>query len=539
LPAKLEFISLFCFHSSDVHKNSIAIFGKFYYNRLKHRKGNCFMKKIVCLFIAVALLLGLCACGGSGESGGKDYKGLQVGFGRTSIVPDVLGVEIAGGDASARISTGYRDEVSATCIAIKEGEETILLYTLDFIVVDQHVYAAQPEIAEATGIPVENILLNCTHTHSGVSIRSNWDNGQHDAYRAKYRAAAVEAAQIALADLSPAEMYYGSTMTENLVFVRHYLLENGTTYGNGHGTTSGTSIKEHLYPSDGELQVIKFARPAEDKKDVVLLNLGAHATMMNAIDANMISADWPYNARSYVEYVVGEDGLPDTEQPRDYLCAVFEAAAGDQIPNSNIKAIAPYGNKYPEFGNKVGEYCMSVLEGEMTKAPGSGISLKVHNYTAPSMKEGLEDPERFAQAQEVASISAAKGSSHMDTKAAVSKYGFPSVYEATGLVSRSKYPETFSMELHYMDIDGVSFIFAPFEMFGVTGREIKDNSPYDMTFVITCSENKGGYHMGYLPHEYGCEESFYEYDVTKFARGTAEDLAKTYVNLLTELKGAE
>ena len=33
-----------------------------------------------------------------------------------------------------------------------------------------------------------------------------------------------------------------------------------------------------------------------------------------------------------------------------------------------------------------------------------------------------------------------------------------------------------------------------------------------------------------------CRESFYEYDVTKFARGTAEDLAKTYVALLTEMK---
>jgi hypothetical protein len=102
-------------------------------------------------------------------------------------------------------------------------------------------------------------------------------------------------------------------------------------------------------------------------------------------------------------------------------------------------------------------------------------------------------------------------------------------------VSRAGYPETYSMELHTMTVDGVSFIFAPFEMFGVTGREIKDNSPFDMTFVVTCSENPEG-HMGYMPHEYGCEEGFYEYDVTKFARGTAEDLAKTYVELLTEMK---
>ena len=479
------------------------------------------MKKIISIVLALVLVLGLCACG---ESGGKagGSKGLQVGFGRESIVPDILGVEIAGGDASARLSDGVIDEVAATCIAIKEGDETILLYTVDFITVDKQVYLAQQDIAAATGVPEENIILNTTHTHSGVSIRSSWNGVEN--YRAKYRAAAVTAAENAIADLSPAEMYYGNTMTENMVFVRHYLMNDGTTYGNGHGS-SASGYKEHLYPSDGELQVIKFARSAEDKKDVILMNLGAHATMNNSNFRNSISADWPYSARTYVE------------ENSDSLCAVFEAAAGDQIPNSNIKEIAPYGNKYPEFGNKIGEYCLEVLNGEMTKAEGNGIDVQMEVYTGATMKEGLEDPERFAQASEIQAMVAQKGSSHVDVSALVSKYGFPSVYEATGLVSRASYPETYSMELHVMDIHGVSFIFAPFEMFGVTGREIKDTSPYDMTFVVTCSENSIGYHMGYLPHEYGCEESFYEYDVTKFARGTAEDLAKFYVQMLTTLKG--
>ena len=480
------------------------------------------MKRIICVLLTLVMLLGLCACGG--EGGGTKAKGLQVGFGRESIVPDTQSVQIAGGDASARLSEGYLDEVAATCIAITEGEETILLYTIDFIVVDAKVYSAQAMIAEATGIPPENIILNTTHTHSGVSIRSKWDGV--DQYISKYQQAAVKAAETAIADQAPAEMYYGSVETEGMVFVRHYLMNDGTTYGNGHGSTA-SGYKEHLYPSDGELQVIKFARPAEDKKDVVLMNLGAHATINNALAPKSISADWPGAARAYVE------------ANSDSLCAVFEAAAGDQIPNSNIKEIAPYGNKHPDFGNKIGEYCLGVMNGEMTKAEGSGINLKVYKYTAPTMKEGLEDPVRLEQAQEIRDVAKKHGSSHPEVTALVAKYDFPSYYEASGLISRSNYPDTYSMELHLMDIDGVSFIFAPFEMFGVTGREIKTNSPYEMTFVITCSENSIGYHRGYLPHEYACEESFYEYDVTKFARGTAEDLAKTYVEFLTKMKDTD
>ena len=496
------------------------------------------MKKWICLLLALVMVLGLCACGG--ESGGKNYEGLQVGFGRESILPDTMGVQIAGGDAKARIADGVRDEIAATCIAIKEGDQTILLYTIDFITVDKHVYTAQADIAAATGIDPRNIILNTTHTHSSVSIRSDWTGA--DAYREKYRAATVDAAKAALADLSPAEMYYGSTTTENMVFVRHYLKQDGSTYGNGHGAYYGDEgeLKEHLYPADEELQVIKFARPAEDKKDVILMNLGAHATMMNSIAITTISADWPFNARSYVEYALDESGMPDTEQPTDYLCAVFEAAAGDQIPTSKISSIAPYGNKYPEFGNKIGEYCMSVVNGEMKKAEGSGIQVTMQKYTAPTMREGIEDLQKLMQAKELVALAQQVGGySQPEVTAKVNEYGFENYLAASGLVSRANYPETYSMELHAMTIDGVSFIFAPFEMFGVTGREIKNNSPFDMTFVITCSENSLGYHMGYLPHEYACEEGFYEYDVTKFARGTAEDLAKTYVEILTEMKSAE
>ena len=44
--------------------------------------------------------------------------------------------------------------------------------------------------------------------------------------------------------------------------------------------------------------------------------------------------------------------------------------------------------------------------------------------------------------------------------------------------------------------------------------------------------------MGYLPHEYACEEGFYEYDVTKYERGTGEKLAELFATTLTEMKNA-
>ena len=140
------------------------------------------MKKLLSLILTLALVLGLCACSSSGntettgeteettlatEPTGKIMEGLQAGFSRKSIMPKQLGVQIAGGDASARLSDGALDEVATTCVAIAQDSDIYLIFTMDFMVLNKGcVEAIKPVIAEATGVPEERILLNCTHTHN-------------------------------------------------------------------------------------------------------------------------------------------------------------------------------------------------------------------------------------------------------------------------------------------------------------------------------------------------------------------------------------
>lgn len=479
------------------------------------------MKRFLTLFLTFAILFGLCACGGNG---GKK-AGLQVGFGRASTLPDEQ-VTLAGGDANTRKSQGYMDEIFATCIAMTEGDETILMYTLDTITILESVYAVQEDISAATGIPTENIILNATHDHSSPSFGGSLT----ETYKAKFTQACITAATDAIADQSAAEIYYGSTHATKLCFVRHYILSNGNQYGTHQGskTKGNATIASHAYDANDTLQVIKFARAAEDKKDIVLMNMGAHPNIAQAVDRTLISADWPGYARAYVE------------ENTDSLCAVFLSAAGDQGQGSDIKENVLFtGNRrFAELGEAAGKYCVDVLNGEMAKAEGSGIKLSIKQYTGKANKEGTDNSERMAQAVNVNNNMSQHGSSHVLTNQAVAEADLiDSVYEAQGLVNRSKYPDTFTMDIHALTVGGISFIFAPYEMFGESSQYIMDNSPYGMTFIVSCSENPGG-HMGYIPSKYGCENSFYEYDVTKFATGTAEDLAKTYVEMLTELQNA-
>lgn len=80
----------------------------------------------------------------------------------------------------------------------------------------------------------------------------------------------------------------------------------------------------------------------------------------------------------------------------------------------------------------------------------------------------------------------------------------------------------------------VAFVTAAYEMFTENGMGIKEGSPYEMTFVATCS-NEGAY-LAYIPSEYAFGYNSYEAQMSRVAPGTAEILEKEYIALLNRLQ---
>ena len=475
------------------------------------------MKRFLCFVITFILILGMCACGGEKAN----PNALQAGFARVDCLPDDSKVHIAGGDAASDVSAGVLDMIAVTCIALKQGEQTYLIYTCDVVDIEKFYIDTEVAIATATEVPSTHILLNATHTHSAPTLKDNLPG--KDAYLAKFNAACADAGVKAIEDLSPATLSYGSVQTQNMVRVRHYLMKDGTSYGGGHGSTTGTEIQEHHYPSDEECQVLRLTRPAEDKKDIVLMNLGAHATIVSATHTDLLSPDFPGPARDYVE------------ENADVHCAYFIAAAGDQTPSSKIPGEIPNGRDHVAYGQQLGAYVVDCL-GNMTDATGSEIKLYTETYTAQRMKEGTEDQDRLKQAQEIVALkNQYKSYNTPQVKAKITEYGFSSYYEASGLVTRANATETGTFDIHAMTIGDVGLVFFPGEMFSTQGTTLKTDSPMAMTFVVTCSEGD----QGYFPNEIACEHSYYEYDITKFARGTGEDVVNRYIEIFKALQAGE
>ena len=464
-------------------------------------------KRILALLLVISSLFVFGACGNA--SAGN----LQAGFGRASIMPKAS-VPLAGGDWTKRYSTGEMDELSITCVALRQQEQTMLLYSMDLITAtDNFVDPTKAAVSKATGVPQENILMNATHTHSAPAIRNDFDGVVE--YRELFFKAAVQAASDAIADLAKAEIYYGSTMTEGMAFVRHYLLSDGSYAGSNFGNFENGEILGHSTEADGELQLVKLAR--KNKKDVLLMSFPAHATFNGGSAQTKLSADFPGITRAYVE------------ENADVLAAYFIGAAGDQISRSNIEGEGKFQkDAYRPYGEALGKYVVDAL-GALQKMKNTTMAFSTATFTGNSNKEKVE---KFLEAKSVVAVAREYGVSAPETVAAARENGFSSYYEANAVKNRVSAPPTRSMELRVMKLGNLGFVFAPYEMFSTQGMYIKQNAQCDMTFIVTNSEGD----MGYMPSRKGIEIGSYEACVTDFAPGTAETLAEEFVKLLDAVK---
>lgn len=226
-------------------------------------------KKLLCLILCVIMVAATFA-------GCKpEAKDLQVGYGRVNVTPQGK-VPLAGLGSSAgdRITDVAEDDLFITCVAFKDKDSnTVLMYHMDILNTYDSLYNYIPTIASETGVPEDNIILAATHNHSAPSINST-KTPYMDDYRTMFYMALVTAGKEALKDLAPAEMYIASSKPENMVFVRHYVRDDGYIHGEGGNAAEADRYVGHAAPADNDLQMIKFTR--KDKKDVVLVNWQGH-----------------------------------------------------------------------------------------------------------------------------------------------------------------------------------------------------------------------------------------------------------------------
>lgn len=470
------------------------------------------MKRILSLTLAILMVLSLCACG---ESGAKEEKpALRVGVGRVDMTP-APGVLLAGGGDPNRHSNNVLDPLYVTAIAITdETDTTAILVTQDTCDSNgNHSKATRDSISKATGVSYDNIFICATHTHSSVSPTSN--DPADSAWKIQYQKAVVKAAELAMNDRSEATASSGSTHAEGYVFVRRYYLDDGTVEGASGNTSKSTNKVKHVYDSNDLMQIIRFTRPEEGKKDIILTNIGVHCTFNGATTKLNISADYPAGLRTYVE-----DEVDDT------IVAFFAAAAGEQVGDSDIKELE-HGLDYFAYGEKLGEFVVNALP-DLKPVETGLVRGAQKNVDA---KSNHIEPGRNEAANRLWELFQQKG--FAVAHAAAQAEGFASIYECMGVRMRSGLKDFQTIPLSVLTIGDLSFTFSPYEMYGASSADLVARSPYENTFIISCANGAAGY----IPSQHGFELNTYEAYTSKVVPGTAEVLVDTFLDMLTMLKG--
>lgn len=433
---------------------------------------------------------------------------LLAGFAKIDITPDYP-VGLGGySNAESRRSVGVAARIYATCIALTDGEETILLYTIDNCACSAPVAEEIREVVSAaTGIAGEKIFCAATHSHNAPSL---FGHPEAKMYKNELLAVCAKGAQQALADRAPAKVMAAKKKFPGMNYVRHVKLENGHAAGYDWKKFE-SPIEDFAGPADDQLVLVKFARE-EEKKDILLINWQGHPDCSRDIGFELIAPSFPGPLRDTVEAGSGMH------------VAYFTGADGDMIIDC-IKFFPERAHrlKWRRYGVKMGTLVLETLD-ELVEVPGTGIATK--RVMAEVDVDHTWD-HMVPQANEVFDLWKATDKPTGD--ALGKKYNFSSVYQARAIRDRARMDKTKILELNAFRVGGVGFTTGTYEMFGESGIQVKEGSPYEFTFLLTGNSS-------YIPSQQAFEYRCYEADTGFYAPGTAEKLVQTYLEMLKDIQ---
>ena len=438
-------------------------------------------------------------------------KNALVGFGRADITP-TESVPLRGyGNTSKRMSGPVIDPQYSTCLAFSDGETTVLFYTSDLTghgaICDPFL---RPAIAEATGLPFNNIHLSASHNHSAADV-DNKEVPSIPRYNEYLKDQLIAAGKAALADLKEAQIFVTDIQTEGLNFVRRYVLEDGTYAGDNYGHFQESPIKCHESEADRQLQLVKFVR--EGCKDIILANFQGHPHRLGGFHKPEITSD-----------VVGAFR---TEMQNRTGCLLVYAlgASGNQNSASRVHSEMAAAT-WLDHGRILADYAEEAMKNfRPISAEGVGVTtLDLEMAINHSMDHLLEEAKIIRNAW-------LETNDHKYVTELGRPYGINSPYHAGAIVNRVNMPATFEVSIHAIRVGELGIAVAPVEMFDTLGMMIKEGSPFATTVIATCG-NSG---KGYLPSKLGWEHGGYSCDTTRFSPGSGEEIVGHFLDLLAKL----
>ena len=436
---------------------------------------------------------------------------LLIGFAREIYNPDKPQTQ-----NGARMGYSVLTDVTVTCVAMSDGEETALIFSNDIRnLADEFTALFREKVVEATGVKAENIMICATHNHSAPDPHYYHIKEETTDWVERIAFPAIlRAAKGALADLTEVKrVTSGKSEVDHVTFVRRYFREDGMFSSIMGDKYSPSRPVRHETEADRELRALRFCR--EGKKDVVFANFQVHAATALGATPDVFCSDFLHEFRKTVE----ESG--------EYSVLYLQGGCGNLNTYSRVDPDA-CNTDYDRAGRLIGEGVLRALENaEDRRFEGLVVQKEYYTGNVNHTRDHLVE-----KARETRAIYKQNGFDRKTGAALMEEAGFDSEQECAQIVAKSQMPKTRKIPLCTICFGEVGMTFAPFEQFDTNCVQIREASPFE--FTMTVSYCNGRHH--YLPSAYSFSNKGYEALQCFYIPGTGETVALEFLRQLKQAK---
>ncbi|MFO0949847.1 MAG: hypothetical protein U0835_01585 [Isosphaeraceae bacterium] len=402
---------------------------------------------------------------------------------------------VIGGGIGPGKAAGQEGELRASAVVVEAADGSkACLVACDVLMIERDILdAAAKEISAKTGIPFDNILINCTHTHHAPTTVTVHGYHREEAFTRQVGAKAVEAAVAANARLSPAAFRFRLGEESSVGKNSRILLKDGTIYWVG----PREDAVRPTGPFDPELPVMAFVKPG-GAFEAVLFNHSTHTI-------GVVSP----GKRSPSFYGLAAQEL---EKDRGGTFVFFEGASGSthNLDVPAAEAVVRIKTAVADALDRASDRPVPTI-----KAKRAELTLKVRHFD-----ESADDAAVVGYC---------------------SKRQPPQYVDKTVNIFRDMRKELAPRQgqdrktwVQAVVVGDVALVGVPGEFFTTLGQEIKRRSPYRYTYVFELAND----YVGYVPDAKGFDRGGYQVWTglhSYLAKGSGEKIVDTAVDLLNGL----
>jgi hypothetical protein len=421
------------------------------------------------------------------------------------------GIELAGYPHHPRYNRGIHDPLHAGCICLDDGTTRIALVCMDLVMYSKkEVRAVREEVSRLTPIPAANIMISCSHTHSGP-----WASGRLD----------LDALE---QGLTPDPAFMADLHRKLVTLVKdawdgRFEAAVGVEKGFcGREKGVGGNRRNPNEIADPEVWVVAV-KDSAGKIRGCMVKYTLHPTFLHS-DSFLVSADYPGCIRKC---------LAEKKPGMAFLFA--QGCSGNQSPRYFRS-----GKTYDEalrVGYAIGEEAARVLDA-MECSPGARLLVKSAEIDIETRAlPPLEEAKKAAAARR-AEWEKLRAESKVERDVWNAELRFLGAEDTLAYVLVRERGETLALrqdeipvEVQVIGIGDARIVGLQGELFVEFGITIQYRAPFDKTFVIELAN-------GCLPG-YGCTERAYaqggyEAGASLLTGRSGEQMVEAAVRLLRE-----